>query len=145
MTEISFHFNAPDKLAHACRYARKLVQGGELRLLIIAPAEVLDRLDPMLWNMAAHDFVAHCRSDSEPALLAASPVILATDTAQSPHHDVLLNLGDDVPQGFSSFARLVEVVSATDEADRQHARARWRHYAQRGYDMVRHDLVQKVS
>lgn len=145
MTEISFHFNAPDKLVHACRYARKLLQAGDMRLLIAAPAEVLDQLDPMLWNMAAHDFVAHCRGDSEPALLEASPVILATDPAQSPHHDVLLNLGDDVPQGFSSFARLVEVVSATDETDRQHARARWRHYAQRGYTLVRHDLVQKAS
>ncbi|WP_119966386.1 DNA polymerase III subunit chi [Simplicispira lacusdiani] len=144
MTEISFHFNAPDKLAHACRYARKLLQG-DLRLAILGQAEVLDRLDPMLWNMAAHDFVAHCRGDADPRLLAASPVVLVTDPGQSPHHDVLLNLGDEVPPGFSSFARLVEVVSASDEADRQHARARWRHYAQRGYSMVRHDLVQKAA
>lgn len=144
MTEISFHFNAPDKLVHACRYARKLLQG-DLRLVITGPAEVLDRLDPMLWNMAPHDFVAHCRSDSDPQLLEASPIVLATDPGQVPHHDVLLNLGDEVPQGFSSFARLVEVVSADDDADRQHARTRWRHYAQRGYSMVRHDLVQKAA
>lgn len=144
MTEISFHFNAPDKLVHACRYARKLSQG-DMRLVIAGPTDVLDRLDSMLWNMAAQDFVAHCRGDSDPQLLEASPIVLVTDPGQAPHHEVLLNLGDDVPAGFSSFARLVEVVSAIDESDRQHARVRWRHYAQRGYSMVRHDLVQKAA
>jgi DNA polymerase-3 subunit chi len=143
MTEISFHFNAPDKLAHACRYARKLLQG-DLRLAITGPAEVLDRVDTMLWNMAAHDFVAHCRADGDPQVLEASPIVLTTDPDSSPHHDVLLNLGDDVPRGFGSYGRLVEVVSASDASDRQHARARWRHYAQQGYAMVRHDLVQKA-
>ncbi|NMM76466.1 DNA polymerase III subunit chi [Acidovorax sp. SRB_14] len=142
MTEVAFHFNAPDKLAYACRFARKLVRS-DLRLVIAAPAPVLDTLDRMLWHMAPHDFVAHCGIDGGPELLAASPVVLLEDPRQAPHHDVLLNLGGEVPQGFGSFARLVEVVSASDEADRQGARTRWRHYAGRGYEIVRHDLVLK--
>lgn len=145
MTEIAFHFNAPDKLAYACRFARKLLRAGDLRLVIAGPDALLDQVDPMLWSMAAHDFVAHCRGDSEPALLEASPIVLLTDPQQSPHHDVLLNLWDEVPAGFGSFAKLIEVVGLHDEADRQHARARWRYYAQRGYALIRHDLEQKVS
>ena len=46
------------------------------------------------------------------------------DTA--PHHEVLVNLGDaEVPAGFERFERLVEVVTAHDEADRlaEHVRA----------------------
>lgn len=144
MTEVAFHFNAPDKLVYACRFARKMLRNNRL-LVIAAPPDVLDVLDGMLWNMAPHDFVAHCRGDSDAQLLDASAIVLVSDAGLAPHHDVLLNLAPSVPQGFGSFAQLIEVVSADDEADRHEARARWRHYAQRGYQLIRHDLVQKAS
>lgn len=142
MTEVAFHFNAPDKLAYACRFARKLVRSN-LRLVITGAQSLLDTLDARLWGMEPCDFVAHCRGDSPAQLLVASPVILTSDPRQGAHHEVLLNLGVDVPVGFGSYQRLVEVVSAGDPQDRERARARWRHYAQRGYAIVRHDLVLK--
>jgi DNA polymerase-3 subunit chi len=144
MTEVAFHFNAPDKLAYACRFARKVQRSGA-RLVISAPAEVLATLDRMLWSLAPQDFVAHCRDDADEDTLHASPVLLAQDPRASAHHDVLLNLNEQVPEGFARFDRLVEVVSAHDEADRGQARERWRHYASRGYAIVRHDLVLKAG
>lgn len=142
MTEVAFHFNAPDKLAYACRFARKVQRSGA-RLVIAAPVEALEALDRMLWAMAPQDFVAHCRSDADEELVLASPVVLAVDARSTPHHEVLLNLNAEVPEGFGRFDRLVEVVSAQDETDRAEARARWRHYAARGYAITRHDLVLK--
>lgn len=142
MTEVAFHFNAPDKLAYACRFARKVQRSGA-RLVIAAPAQALEALDRMLWAMAPQDFVAHCRSDADEELVLASPVVLAVDARSAPHHEVLLNLNAEVPEGFGRFDRLVEVVSAQDETDRAEARARWRHYAARGYAITRHDLVLK--
>jgi len=140
MTDIAFHFNAPDKLEHACRVARKLLRQ-DRRLVIQASAPVLDALDTMLWNMSAHDFVAHCRSGDAAEWVDASPILLTQDAQLASHHDVLLNLEDEVPDGFGRFARLIEVVSATDEADRAAARRRWKHYLQRGFALERHDLV----
>ncbi len=141
MTEIAFHFNAPDKVVHACRVARKLLRQDK-RLVIQVPLELVASLDTMLWNMAPHDFVAHCKADDAPSLLQASPVVLTQDAATGmPHTQVLLNLGDEVPPGFGSFEQLIEVVSDTDVADRAAARLRWKHYVQRGYALVRHDLV----
>lgn len=142
MTEVAFHFNAPDKLAYACRFARKLARS-EHRLVITGAQLVLDSLDARLWGMEPSDFVAHCRGDSPTQLRVASPIVLTPDPRQGGHHEVLLNLGDDVPVGFGSYQRLVEVVSANDPQDRERARARWRHYAQRGYAIVRHDLILK--
>lgn len=144
MTEVAFHFNAPDKMAYACRFARKVQRSGS-RLLIAAPPDALAVLDRMLWNLAPQDFVAHCLDDADEELVCASPVVLAVDARTAPHHDVLLNLHADVPEGFAQFDRLVEVVSAQDEADRSGARARWRFYASRGYAIVRHDLVLKAG
>jgi DNA polymerase-3 subunit chi len=43
------------------------------------------------------------------------------------------------PQGFETFARLIELVSQ-DESDRQVARKRWKHYADRGYPIARYDV-----
>lgn len=144
MTEVAFHFNAPDKLVYACRFARKVQRSGS-RLVIAAPADTLATLDRMLWAMAPQDFVAHCRDDADEELIHASPVLLTADARVAPHHEVLLNLNHEVPEGFGSFDRLVEVVSAQDEADRDAARMRWKHYASRGYAITRHDLVQKAS
>jgi DNA polymerase-3 subunit chi len=144
MTEVAFHFNAPDKLAYACRFARKVQRSGA-RLVIAAHPDALAVLDRMLWNLAPQDFVAHCLGGADEELVHASPVLLTTDPRSAPHHEVLLNLQPDVPDGFSRFDRLVEVVSAQDEADRGAARARWRHYASRGYAITRHDLVLKAG
>lgn len=144
MTEVAFHFNAPDKLAYACRFARKVTRSGA-RLVIAAPTDTLALLDRQLWNLAPQDFVAHCMADADEDLVLASPVLLATDILSVPHHDVLLNLHADVLEGFGQFGRLVEVVSAHDEIDRGQARARWRHYASRGYAITRHDLVLKAG
>ncbi len=144
MTEVAFHFNAPDKLAYACRFARKVTRSGA-RLVIAAPTDTLALLDRQLWNLAPQDFVAHCMADADEDLVLASPVLLATDIRSVPHHDVLLNLHADLLEGFGQFGRLVEVVSAHDEIDRGQARARWRHYASRGYAITRHDLVLKAG
>lgn len=142
MTEIAFHFNAPDKLAYACRFARKAQRAGA-QLVILAPQPVLLDLDRMLWSVSPQDFVAHCFDDADEEQRVASPVVLSSGLGATPHQDVLLNLGAEVPAAFERFSRLIEVVSSTDEQDRAQARLRWKHYASRGYAIVRHDLVLK--
>jgi len=66
------------------------------------------------------------------------------NSADLPHHQVLVNLDVDLPIGFEKFERVVEVVTL-DEEERQQARRRWKHYADRGYPIVRHDLALKDS
>lgn len=144
MTEVAFHFNAPDKLAYACRLLRKAVAGGA-RVVVTAPAEALARLDTLLWTFSPTDFIAHVRQPAEPGALAASPVVLTEMPAQAlPHREVLLNLGGHLPAGFDQYQRVIEVVCLDDE-DRQLARGRWKQYTELGYDIVRHDLNLKES
>ena len=142
MTEVAFHFNAPDKLAYVCRLARKAVRQ-DARVAVTGSRDDLRRLDRMLWALGASDFIAHCMDDADEAMQQASAVFLTADPRTSHHRDVLVNLGDGVPEGFAQFARLVEVVSESDQPDRARARDRWRHYASGGYAIVRHDLVLK--
>ena len=144
MTEVAFHFNVPDKLGYACRLLRKATAAGS-RVVVTGEAELLRSLDVQLWTFSALEFIPHCHAASaDPPLLEASAVVLADVPRGTPHHDVLVNLGSGVPEGFERFGRLIEVV-AGDDADRQQARARWKHYKDRGYALKTYDLAGKES
>lgn len=138
MTEVAFHFNAPDLVAYACRLLRKAVGSGA-KLVVTGSPDTLQQLDAALWAFSPVDFVPHCYLESDALVVAASPVILMSSTESAPHQQVLLNLGQLVPGGFERFERVIEVVTLGDE-DRQFARTRWKHYADRGYAITRHDL-----
>lgn len=143
MTEVAFHFNAPDKIDYACRLLRKAVASGA-HVVVTGDDELLRDLDVALWTFAPQAFVPHClMQGAEPALIAASPILLGAP-ADAPRHDVLLNLGATPPDAFERYVRLIEVV--TGEADdRAAARLRWRHYADHGYVLIRHDVASASS
>ena len=143
MTEVAFHFNAPDSLSYACRLLRKAVGSGA-KVVVTGAPDTLRELDALLWTFSATDFVPHCLADSEAHVVAASPVVLATSIASTAHQQVLLNLGRLVPEGFDRFERVIELVGQ-DEQDRQLARTRWKQYTDRGYAITRHDLTLKTS
>jgi DNA polymerase III subunit chi len=139
MTEIAFHFNVTDRLDYTCRLLRKAVAGGA-RVIVRADSNALAQLDQMLWTFSATDFVAHCRAGADAATLDASPVVLAETLGEHLAHDVLVNLASSLPDGFERFSRCVEVVTPAED-DRLAARQRWKHYADRGYALKRHDLA----
>jgi DNA polymerase-3 subunit chi len=140
LTEVAFHFGAPDKLAYAVRLLRKAVGSGA-RVLVLAPPVLLQQLDVALWASAPTDFLPHCLLDAPEKLRSLSLVVLADEgsVVNAPDLPVLVNLGAQMPQGFEHHKRLIEVVS-TDEEDRATARQRWKTYTARGLDIIRHDL-----
>jgi DNA polymerase-3 subunit chi len=143
VTDVAFHFNAPDKLVYACRLLRKAVAAGS-NVVVTAQAHDLEHLDALLWTFSSQDFVPHALVPAAPDVIAASPVVLSESLHQAPHHKVLLNLGQDIPEGFAQFERLIDVVSL-DDTDRQSARVRWKQYTALGYTLTRHDLNLKAT
>ncbi len=143
MTEVSFHFNVSEPLRYACRLLRKATRKGA-KVAVVAPAPLLADLDRALWTFDALEFCPHVRltAGATPApRLRATPIWLLDRAADAPDRDVLLNLSSEVPAGFESFERIVEVV-ATSDADRSAGRERWKHYASRGYAIARHEVTE---
>ena len=144
MTEVKFHFNVPDRTEYACRLLRKATRQGAT-VVVTGPAPVLANLNRVLWTFDPLEFLPHVMLRSGqpvPERLRRTKVWLSEDPAASGHHDVLVNLGLDAveaPEGFESFARVIEIVSSA-ESDRVAARQRWRHYAARGYPIERHEV-----
>jgi DNA polymerase III subunit chi len=139
MTSVAFHFNAPAKLAYACRLLRKAAASGST-VAVLADQPILAKLDEQLWSFSALDFVPHGRVSLLSQLQRAhTPIWLCENAEQGLGQQVLVNLTQVVPSGFEGYERVIEVV-IQDEADRQSARQRWKQYTERGIDIVRHDL-----
>ena len=131
MTRIDFHSNVGDALLYACRLMRKAYQAGQ-PTIVLADAARLRVFDEQLWTFSPLDFVPHCMAGSP--LAATTPIVLTTNLDDAPHHQVLPNLGAEVPAQFARFERLLEVVgNAPDELAA--GRDRYRFYRDRGYPL----------
>ena len=73
MTEIAFHFNAPDKLAYACRFARKAQRAGAR--LVIHGAQ--DAVVSHTFSVAAAEAQVQARLDPSAAYATQRPVTKA--------------------------------------------------------------------
>lgn len=144
MPQVSFHFNAPDKLDYACRFIRKAMRH-DARVTVVAPLERLRQLSTRLWKFGGTEFLAHAVQGEDAEFFALAPVLLVETAQSSSDSDVLLNLGAEIPLGFENFNKVVEVVSSFDEEDRSLARARWRAYQNAGHAIERFDLVLKEA
>jgi len=141
MTEITFHLNANNKMDYCCRLLRK-AYSSKAKVVVKGSEDSLNQLDQALWSFSATDFIPHCHCDAESVLLKASPIVLTSNIEsldRLPHHQVLLNIGDEIATGYEKFERVIEVVGDKDD-DKAKARVRWRHYSQRGYPISTHEV-----
>lgn len=140
MTEVQFHFNAADPLAYACRLLRKAFRAGA-RVAVLAPFDVLQRLDRQLWSFDPLDFVPHVLLQPGqvlPTRMSHTPLWLVSDPAQAAQ-PMLVNLGLDAVQDLQRFERLIEIVSSNAD-DRVAGRKRWKSYAAQGCPIQTHEV-----
>jgi DNA polymerase-3 subunit chi len=137
VTRIQFLHGAPDRLAAAAEWLRQAWQKRQPVLVYVPTRQAADQLDRLLWSHPATGFVPHCAASS--SLATETPILLTTQLDELPHDRCLLNLGDDLPPGFSRFEDLVEIVSTAD-AVRLPARERFKFYRERGYALEARDI-----
>ena len=140
MTEVAFHFGAPDKMGYAMRLIRKAVGVGA-KLWVVGESPLLHQLDSALWSLSETEFLTHCLVDAPDDILLRSSVVLVPALLQQSHpaFPILVNLSAQMPSYFEGYTRVIEVVS-TEVEDRDSARVRWKAYSQLGYPIARHDL-----
>jgi DNA polymerase-3 subunit chi len=137
MTQIDFYTHVDDKLKTACQLVGKAFERN-LRVAVLTPDnQTTQTVDRLLWTQPAISFIPHCRADNP--CLPETPVVVDHVSAPLPHDDVLINLCTERPEHFSRFQRLIEIVSR-DEQDKSAARARFKFYRERGYEIRTHDL-----
>ena len=138
MTRIDFHLVDADKVGYGCRLVRKIYRARQHVVVCCDDPVRLKAFDEALWTFSPQEFVPHVMAGD--ALAAETPVVLAASADALPWHEVLVNLGDGLPEGFARFERLIEVVGG-DEHDRARGRERWRFYRDRGYPLEKHEVA----
>lgn len=139
MTQIDFYIHVADKLQTLCTLAARALAKQVRMMVLTQDAAAAEQVDRMLWAQPAIGFLPHCRLDDR--LAAVTPIIVDHRAEPVIHEQVLVNLCDECPPGFSRFERVIEIVSL-DEGDRERARNRYRFYRDRGYELRTHDLSQ---
>lgn len=134
MTRIDFHTNIPDKLAYACRLARKAYASKAKIVLLAEDAAQAAALNEALWTLSNIDFLPHVMADDP---LAPQTPIIITDSEEAalPHHEMLVNLTRRTPSTFAQFARVFEIISV-DESDAAAGRQRYVAYKKQSYPLT---------
>lgn len=134
MTRIDFHTNIPDKLAYACRLARKAYASKAKVVLLAEDAAQARALNEALWTLSNIDFLPHVMAGDP--LAPQTPIIITdSEEAELPHHEMLVNLTRRTPSTFAEFARVFEIIS-TDESDAAAGRQRYVAYKKQSYPLT---------
>ncbi len=140
MTRIDFYIlpesatAADSQVMTACRLCDKACAAGK-QVYVHAVGAVSTEIDSALWTFRQGGFVAHERFDPSVELQPPIPAVLI-GRAEPPdsHHDILINLDAEIPEFFSRFERVLEIV-AGDPSQRASARAHYKYYRDRGYEL----------
>ncbi|MDZ7683993.1 MAG: DNA polymerase III subunit chi [Gammaproteobacteria bacterium] len=137
MTRIDFYQIENDESAasFACRLIEKVYRLGHRVYIHTRNADEAAAIDDLLWTFREDRFIPHaCKDTSEDA-----PIVIGHDAEPGDHQDVLVNLSGTVPDFFSRFERVAEVVPL-DQNSRDAARTNYKFYKDRGYPLHYHAM-----
>ena len=144
MTQIDFHIlqdtSVEARWLYVCRFIEKVERLGHQILVAVDTLEEAQELDDLLWSFKPESFIAHqiLGGDEEAKVEITYRVNAPAEHAgASNHKDVLINLGSQIPEYFSRFARLAEIV-IQDPKILENTREHYRFYKQRGYPITQH-------
>ncbi|WP_043529501.1 DNA polymerase III subunit chi [Litchfieldella xinjiangensis] len=141
MTKVDFYI-LPDttleaRLAFACRLAETIHRKG-YRLHLHAEDEAMAReVDDLLWTFRPDSFLPHALLDSEHA--DDVPVTIGWQGPPEPGVDAMLNLHPEIPEWFSRFERVAEIINQHQDVLTV-KRECWQTYKNRGYPVKAHQL-----
>jgi len=122
----------------ACRLAEKAYKLHNRVHVHVTGRDTAQRFDDLLWTFRDGSFVPHeilGSTTGEPA----APVTIGCDELPAGGCDLLINLGDALPAGVSSFPRIAEVVTS-DEDCKSRSRQRFVDYRDQGHALDTHNL-----
>ncbi len=139
MTRVGFYVvqaaGVDQRLQVAARLAGKAFGQGHRILINAADKPQAEELDRLLWTYRPASFLPHSLLGSQPE----QPISIGWGQDPSGHDDLLINLQLGVPDFFSRFHRVAEVVTQ-DPSSLSALRASWSFYKERGYKLEKHDL-----
>ena len=141
MTQVDFYVIREgvksNRYTLACRLCEKIYHQGRRILVHTNSEEETRHLERLLWTFRQGSFVPHGIADSCDATV--TPVIISHRQDAGLEKDVLVNLNQEVPNFFSRFDRVAEIIDQEPQVVTA-GRDRFRFYRDRGYPLKKHDI-----
>ena len=144
MTQVDFYIVDSDlvdaRLKIVCRIADKANDANQ-HVFIHGCSDVeAKKLDELLWTLSQGSFIPHKIVREGADTPAPEPVIIGLNRGPlSERWDLMINLAAEVPEFFSRYKRVAEVVDS-DATRRAQSRDRYRFYRDRGYTLNTHQV-----
>ncbi len=152
MTQIDFYILPDDTqvepVRYTCRLIEKVYRLGHKIYVHCANETQCRQVDETLWQLDDASFIPHSRlsesatsqNNVTPASAADnSPILIGWQALPEYHGEVLINLADSIPDFFSRFHRVAEIVPGNME-QRTKSRQNYRFYKERGYPLNTHNI-----
>lgn len=142
MTRVDFYIldgtDAAGLARLACRLVDKAWQQGMATLINVDEPATAAAVDDLLWTFRDVSFLPHA-AVSEAAGDVRLAAVIGCGEEPRCEIDLLINLAPAVPEFFSRFERVAELVDE-DPARRTAGRERFRFYRDRGYPLDSHRI-----
>jgi DNA polymerase-3 subunit chi len=144
VTQVDFYILESDsdeaRLHLACKIVDKATQLDHHVFVNSMSDDEAQKLDELLWTFSQGTFIPHRVVRAELDKPPPEPVLIGVNHAPGPGRwDVLINLAAEVPEFFSRYERVAEVVDA-NAVRREQSRERYRFYRDRGYKLNTHQV-----
>jgi DNA polymerase-3 subunit chi len=139
VTQVDFYILDSDsedaRLKLACRIVDKATQQDQ-HVFINSSSDVeAKKLDELLWTFSQGSFIPHRVLHGAAEGAPREPVLIGLNQPPPGERwEMLINLAPDVPEFFSRYERVAEVVDG-NAARREQSRERYRFYRDRGYKL----------
>lgn len=142
MTQIDFHIlqdtSVEARWLYVCRFIEKVERLGHSILVVVDTFDHAQEIDDLLWSFKPESFIPHQIIGGEEDVKVEITYSEESGTIPSgQHQDVLINLSSKIPDFFSRFARVAEIVIQEPKI-LENTRDHYRFYKQRGYPINQH-------
>ncbi|WP_027348563.1 DNA polymerase III subunit chi [Halotalea alkalilenta] len=139
MTRIDFYVlpqtTLEARLDFACRLAETIQRKGYRLHVHVEDEAAARRIDDALWTFRPDSYLPHALLHERDDV----PVTIGWEGPPAPGVEALLNLHPDIPEWFSRFERIAEIINQHQEVLTA-KRACWQTYKSRGYPVKAHPL-----
>ncbi len=118
----------------ACKLCDKAASAGMMIYVRTTNGTRATDIDGALWSFRQNSFIAHERYLGQSLEAPLPPVLIGALAPPDSHHGVLINLDADIPDFFSRFDRVLEIVGGSVD-QRKASRERFKFYRDRGYEL----------
>lgn len=143
MTSIDFYISdakdASERYSLACRLCEKACNANLKTFIHTQSEQHSDEIDKLLWTYKEQSFIPHHLYHHEDAHKNNHPVLIGHDSEPEINVDLLINLDNSIPNFFSRFNRVIEIVT-NDTKQRDLSRKHYTFYKDRGYIINTHNI-----